>query len=158
LFKRYSFLTLAAAAALTACTEASSIVEPDAAAFAKAPTHRVTGSGVALVEDLTVRFSVNVFEDKGSIDVTTGEGSAKMTVSGSTNCLSVDGNTAWITATVTKSSDQSLVPLGATYLVVITDDGDNDLVFGDVVDPSVLCTSHPAAPMVDLISGRFTVR
>jgi hypothetical protein len=158
LFKRYAFLTLAAAASLTACTEVSSIVEPDGPAFAKTPAHRVTGNGVAQYEEYTLRAFVNVSEDKGgSIDVTTGEGSEKASFTGRAECLSVAGNTAWITAVVTKTTDATLVPLGTRYLVVVVDGGEVDQVFGDFAPEGVSCTDQPAAPMLNLTSGRFLV-
>jgi hypothetical protein len=137
--------------------------------------HRVTGSGLqAIAPGFEYALEVSVHSDangnvSGQIDTRILDLSL-YGVSGTVNfhqeptCMRVVGNTAYIGARVTRTSDPLLVPVGTLSVFWVRDGGPNGADVGhagpaQLHDPSnLICsTTPPDLPADPVTSGNFVV-
>lgn len=132
------------------------------------PIHSVTGSGVVTEEGVTFRTTVAAFKDdngqaRGLVVVNldlTAFGLGKITFLSRVVCLHVNGNSAWVGAVVTHSTNEEIIPVGAHSITLVRDLGGNgqDIVHGEFFDPSVNCSDEPQLPETVVINGNYNVR
>lgn len=137
-------------------------------AFAGPPIHSVTGSGVVTEEGITFRTTVAAFKRENgqphgwvvtNLDLTT-IGLGKITFLSRVVCLHVNGNSAWVGAVVTHSTNEEIIPVGGLSITLVRDLGGNgeDVMHGEFFDPSVDCSSEPALPESVVTRGNYHVR
>ena len=142
-------------------------------------THSVVGSAVEQQQiapfgepvTITVRLTVAAFEDTqgntwgdlvSTIDLRP-LGLGRVTFNAKVDCLTVQGNKAWISSTVTESTNPFIFPIGDTGISFIEDLGGNgqDLMFGEEADafpPGTTCADKPEMPAIVVSNGNYTVR
>lgn len=78
------------------------------------------------------------------------------------DCLSVEGNRAWYTGTVTETNNSALAPVGTAALGLFVDNGRVDQVHsGPLVAfaaPESTCRNHPSLPLFPTSNGTYSVR
>lgn len=140
-------------------------------AVAKPPVQSVVGSGyVDLIEEFGVAFRVTVaaYEDanghfRGSkvtnLDLRA-VGLGKITFLSEVVCLHVNGNSAWIGAIVTQSTNEDIVPVGTYTITLVRDLGGEgeDIMHEEVFDPSVDCADEPELLETVVAKGNYKVR
>lgn len=137
-------------------------------ALAGSPIHSVTGSGVVSEEGVTFRTTVAAFKDdngqaRGWVVVNldlTAFGLGKITFHSRVVCLRVNGNSAWVGAVVTHSTNEEIIPVGAHSITLVRDLGENgqDIMHAELFDPGVSCSDEPPLPETIVISGNYSVR
>ena len=137
-------------------------------ASADVPTHSVTGSGIVSEEGIIFRTNVAAFTSENgqasgwvvvNLDLTS-IGLGKITFQSRVVCVHVNGNSAWVGAVVTHSTDEEIIPVGAYTITLVRDLGGNaqDVMHAEFFDPSVACSSEPALPESVVTSGNYQVR
>ncbi|MEW6213293.1 MAG: hypothetical protein AB1631_33660, partial [Acidobacteriota bacterium] len=136
--------------------------------LASPPIHSVTGSGIVSEEGVTFRTTVAAFKDdngqaRGWVVVNldlTAFGLGKITFHSRVVCLHVNGNSAWVGAVVTHSTNEEIIPVGAHSITLVRDLGGNgeDIMHGELFDPGVSCSDEPQLPETIVISGNYSVR
>lgn len=78
------------------------------------------------------------------------------------DCLSVEGNMAWYTGTVTETNNTALAPAGTFAVGLFVDNGHIDHVHsGPLVAfaaPGSTCRDHPSLPLFPTSNGTYSVR
>jgi hypothetical protein len=140
-------------------------------ARALGPSASVTGAGFVVhdtVPSIPFRAAVSAFQDEwgnswGSvtsvIDLTELD-LGRVTLRGPVSCLHVNGNSAWIGATVTQSSNEDIVPAGLAMVVLVRDLGGEaeDIMHVELFDSASICSAEPALPETQVTTGDFRVR
>lgn len=161
---------------VVSCSQSSSPTSPGAATSASALSldahaavaHSVTGSGSASEDGVTFRTSVAAHSDEAGsawgeaavlLDLRN-FGLGKTTFVGKVNCLDVDGNSAWIGAVITHSTNSDIVPSGVNTITLVRDLGGNgqDIMHAEVFSPSVACSDRPALSETLISHGNYKVR
>ena len=167
--------------ALAACSGQAvtdtSAVAPSASAYRGAgagPEHHVTGSAIQRVapgfefstavsvrSDAHGRVSGQVFTR--IIDLSAYGYPGKAELHAEATCMRVVGNTAYIGARITRSSDPVAFPVGSPSVFWVRDGGPAGADVGHagpgpVLDPSnLICTSTPPALPANAMEGNFEV-
>ena len=145
-----------------------SLLMSGSSALADNPIHSVTGSGTVDEEGIAFRTTVAAFTtDDGqargwvvvNLDLTT-IGLGKITFQSKVVCVHVNGNSAWVGAVVTHSTDEEIIPVGAYTITLVRDLGGNgqDVMHAEFFDPGVACSSEPSLPESVVTSGNYHVR
>ena len=78
------------------------------------------------------------------------------------DCLSVVGNVAWYTGTVTETNNTALAPVGAAAIGQFVDNGQLDHVHSGPLlafaAPGTTCRARPSLPLFLTSNGTYTVR
>lgn len=164
-------------AILAACSEPTSPEAFDMGpAFSKAPVHSVTGGGRVdytgvdnLPDGYTEMHSISArSRPDGSV-----EGQLEshwpapydVKFHGAVDCLKVEGNTATVGFTITRS-DNPTFPKGSRWVFRIKDDGAQDAItsYGSIGLPALTCQTprvleiFDTLPLFALTNGNFNVR
>ena len=168
---------------LTACSAQSATdsfsLAPDSVAAqsrSHAVEHSVTGSGLQqIAPGFEYSFSSSVHSDASGrvsgkvithiIDLTAYGYPGQVEIEADATCLRVVGNTAYVNAIVTKSTDPIFAPAGSRSIFWVVDGGKDapDVGHagpGELFDPNnLICTSTPPLLPPDAVNhGNFVVR
>ena len=138
------------------------------AALPQATIHSVTGTGLVAESDLTFRTTVAAFKNANgrvwgfkviNVDLTA-LGLGRLNLQAKVTCLHVNGSSAWVSAVVTNSNNEDLVPAGTLTITLVRDLGgeSQDIMHTEFFEPSVNCASEPDVPETVVQSGNFHVR
>jgi hypothetical protein len=131
--------------------------------------HSVVGSGEVSYFGVSFRSSVAARSDEagnawGEVSVPlnlTGVGLGRTTFSGKVNCLAVDGPNAWVGFVITHSTNDTIIPSGASAIVLVRDLGGpgQDVTDGELFPSEVQCTDRPTGFVETVVlNGNYTVR
>lgn len=89
-----------------------------------------------------------------------GLGAARFTTT--IDCLSIEGNVAWYTGTVTETNNPALAPIGSSAVGKFVNEGRADLVHSGPLaffaPPGTTCRDHPALPLFPAFDGNYVIR
>ena len=131
--------------------------------------HSVVGSGEVSYFGVSFRNSVAARSDGagnawGEVSAPlnlTGLGLGRTTFSGKVNCLAVDGRNAWVGFVITHSTNDNIIPSGASAIVLVRDLGGpgQDVADGELFPSEVRCTDRPTGFVETVVlNGNYTVR
>lgn len=166
---RTSLALLGTAAVLAACgsaTEPRLLASDPLLKSDNAPAHLVSGGGTV---DVTLGRSTYAFHaSMNGAGAVSGSFELHFTsvdanVHGTITCLVVDGNTAWLGGVTTRSSDESLVPVGREFDWVAQDNGEGanaaaDRISGFRVGSAARCLLMQDFLARDWTNGNVLVR
>lgn len=96
-------------------------------ASAASPIHQVSGGGTLMLEELGTSESFGFVAQVDGDGVVSGQGTIRISGAGAfhfeVNCLSVEGNTAWLGGVITRSADPDTAPTGLEFTWQLQDNG-----------------------------------
>ena len=132
-------------------------------------SHQVYGTGTS--EEDGIVFTTTLFANQSASGETTGSVVVKLDLRAAgvpdvvtfvmdVTCVTIDRKSAWVGSIVTLTSNEEIVPVGATAVTFIRDIGgpNKDIMHGEIFDPATPCTDRPTLPQTVITDGNYRVR